>query len=457
MKRRDLLKLPATALVLESCLPDRSSIYPQTSLSGQDDAEGGLGASNYGAIGDGNTDDTEALQRFLDAVSQTGRVGSIAPGVYRITSRLFVGSNTRLAMHGATLLCFDPALGSGGYNNDVPMLDITNGHDVLIEGGTLDGRKGSFAETEFKAGIGMYGSRNVTLRDVTAVDCKGDGFHISLYDAAIASPYGCQNVVMERCIADRNHRQGLSIISLESGRFTDCTFANTSGTNPQSGVDIEPNSPGEFVSNVHFERCHFDNNSGSGLIVSTVAGGELVQHSISAHDCTMNNNGVWGVWISNGRNLCFHKCTLEGNGDTGLNVLLGTNHRLTVNECVIRGNGVHGLLLLGYGQGGTIDSMDILSCQIGSNGESAPGSFSGIAVGHAYIPSLLHDLTISDCAIGDLQGSNQLFGVMFGEAVEVTGGEMNGNDLSRENIYSVYLPPSVTMEFNDNIGYEDNI
>ena len=42
----------------------------------------------YGAVGDGSTDDTVALQSFVDAVLNGGLVGVIPTGTYKITDTL---------------------------------------------------------------------------------------------------------------------------------------------------------------------------------------------------------------------------------------------------------------------------------------------------------------------------------------------------------------------------------
>lgn len=46
----------------------------------------------FGAVGDGRTDDTEAVQRAIDAIAATGGVVLFPPGRYRITSTLRVSS-----------------------------------------------------------------------------------------------------------------------------------------------------------------------------------------------------------------------------------------------------------------------------------------------------------------------------------------------------------------------------
>jgi hypothetical protein len=46
-------------------------------------------------------------------------------------------------------------------------------------------------------------------------------------------------------------------------------FTNTNGTLPQSGIDIEPNAPGDYLLDVHIDDCYTDGNAGDGLVVTT--------------------------------------------------------------------------------------------------------------------------------------------------------------------------------------------
>jgi len=42
-------------------------------------------------------------------------------------------------------------------------------------------------------------------------------------------------------------------------------FTNTNGTAPQSGIDIEPNKPADFLLDVNIDDCYTDGNAGDGL------------------------------------------------------------------------------------------------------------------------------------------------------------------------------------------------
>ena len=45
-------------------------------------------------------------------------------------------------------------------------------------------------------------------------------------------------------------------------------FTNTSGTAPQSGIDIEPNSPSDYLLDINITDCYTNDNAGDGLMIS---------------------------------------------------------------------------------------------------------------------------------------------------------------------------------------------
>src|SRR5208337_3339995 len=71
-----------------------------------------------------------------------------------------------------------------------------------------------------------------------------------------------ENISIRDCTAYDNHRQGISVISAVNLLVENCTFAATSGTAPESGVDIEPDAPNQRLVNLLFKNCIFEDNHG---------------------------------------------------------------------------------------------------------------------------------------------------------------------------------------------------
>lgn len=133
--------------------------------------------------------------------------------------------------------------------------------------------------SEWRHGIALHGVKNVQIEDVTVVASGGDGFYIGngnqlqprgrqhLELELAEFPNYSENVVLRRVSAIDNHRQGLSIITGRNILVEDSLFADTKGTPPQAGVDIEPNRPYEILENIVLRNVVSRNNEGSGFEV----------------------------------------------------------------------------------------------------------------------------------------------------------------------------------------------
>src|SRR3546814_10909517 len=140
----------------------------------------GLSASDFGAVGDGRTDDTQALQNALTAAfSGTGALLTIPPGDYRITRGRQVtltGEVTRqhgIIAHGARLV--------SEIRGKVSVLRIDSAATarfMLIEGLDILGNGKDGHGIEILCESKEYYLYNFCLRDVVVQNCGGDGCHL---------------------------------------------------------------------------------------------------------------------------------------------------------------------------------------------------------------------------------------------------------------------------------------
>lgn len=238
-----------------------------------------LSVKSRGALGDGRTDDTQAIQAALDDMRGKNGTVIVPPGKYMIdaTRGLRVGSRTTVKLEKGAILKAFP-----NDKDAYSLLWVSNVTDVVITGGILDGEREEHQGTSGQWGMGIRigGSHDIIIHSVLAQNMWGDGFYINNRS---------QNIRFCEVVADRNRRQGLSIVSADGVEISHSTFKNTGGIGPESGIDIEPNE-GDSVRNVRISDSFFLDNKGHGIVA--VVTSKLKKASIS--DVIIERNVVRG-------------------------------------------------------------------------------------------------------------------------------------------------------------------
>ena len=76
-----------------------------------------------------------------------------------------------------------------------------------------------------------------------------------------------EDITIRNCTAYDNHRQGLSVVSAVNLLVENCLFANTWGTAPEAGIDLEPDTEKQRLVNCVIRNCTFENNNGNEILV----------------------------------------------------------------------------------------------------------------------------------------------------------------------------------------------
>lgn len=209
----------------------------------------------YGAVGDGVTDDTQAVQ---DALNSGKNV--LIENTYLITADpgvswhhgLSVPSNTIIDGHGSIVMA-----GNAYTNYDV--LNVYNVSNVIIRNITIVGDRDTHTglSGEWGMGIGVGSSDTVRIENVTMKNCWGDGLYIGkLSDDPVADN---KNIKVVNCTITNNRRNNVSIIHGDDILIDGCTITNANGVAPQRGIDIEPDS-GMSVRGCIITNCFFKSN-----------------------------------------------------------------------------------------------------------------------------------------------------------------------------------------------------
>jgi hypothetical protein len=223
---------------------------------------------NYGAKGDGVTDDTSAIQAAANALKAAGAGLLYFPtGTFRISTFLNLQgmSNFEVRGFGATLM---------PLNTD-PIIDITG--DILrfmscsnftVSGLTFNGNAASRGHNANPVSLRLQGCVDFRVASCAFSDPTGDNVYIAAtnrIDDSTASHDG----IIEGCTMTSAYRNGISLIHGHNILIQSNVIQNVAGTAPQSGIDLESDA-GDSAGAIHdinIAGNHFTNCAGYGVSI----------------------------------------------------------------------------------------------------------------------------------------------------------------------------------------------
>lgn len=232
-----------------------------------------ISAADFGAVGDGSTDDSKALQAaFNEVFKGEGGFLLIPPGTYRVTRTLRIlpaqGNMTRhsgVIAHGARFL--------SAIENQANVLEIVSKGTVrflLLEGLDILGMgkegHGIYVECD-RSDDYLY---NFCLRDIVVQGCKGDG---------------CRMVG-----------------NVFEGQVINSYFRKNGG----NGITFSHGEHGGILSSMHVFGCVFGDNSAHGAALIRNC------YDVAFHGCYFLLNGGFGFVAENGCTL-LSNCGFENN------------------------------------------------------------------------------------------------------------------------------------------------
>lgn len=257
--------------------------------------ENEMNVHQFGAKGDGTTDDQDSINSALNSGANiinfnkglTYMVRGYEVGQEQGSSReirnsqtgIMVQSNTIINLNFSTIKCITND--RTNYN----IFTIRDKSNVVIKDGTVIGDVDTHTGTtgEWGHGISIRHSSNVHIINLYLTKCWGDGITT---DASDDYTNYCSNIYVEDCICDDNRRQGISIGGIDGFIGVNSKFINTGQTKytaPGAGVDIEPLET--RAHNISFNNCVFNNNKGGGLHANGVNCDNIV-----IDNCEIKNN-----------------------------------------------------------------------------------------------------------------------------------------------------------------------
>ncbi|MGO4488142.1 right-handed parallel beta-helix repeat-containing protein [Microbacterium sp. 2RAF4] len=334
-------------------------------------------APAHGVVGDGAADDAPALQALLNTAAAVGASVTLGAGTtVRIASTITPPSGTRLHGNGATV--------AKATTLAAIAFIISAKQNILVENLRVNGSRSAFVSSEHQHGFYIVnGSECVTLRDVEVYDCNGDGIYVG--DQTAPS----RNIVLEKVDSHGNNRQGMSISHVSGFKATNSRFTATSGTNPQGGVDVEPNADGVVCEDIQFVNCTFAGNGHFGFVFAGRTAPTARQGGVELAACTVISNGTvadtfgGGVNLRAARDFTMTGGTIRGNQGPGVLIDWTTSSRgIKLLGVTITENSRHGLFCTSG-----VDDIEIIGCTIRDNGHASPNTYPGIIFNPAIASS----------------------------------------------------------------------
>jgi polygalacturonase len=365
--RAKLLTAIAAVLTLATAAMPTSAATTTTNWWSQSPAitigSTSVNVRNFGAMGNGVTDDTAAFQAAINALPASGGTVVVPTGTYMIdaTKSINMRSNTRLSLWGTATLQAIP--NNASFAAVVKAWNVSN---VEILGGKIEGERNQHLGTNGMGyGISIQESSQIYVHDITLADNWGDGILVgttSGWRKFTPSSY----VTVVRVHADNNRSQGMSITAANHEYALYSSFDNTNGTLPQAGIDIEPQTLGP-ASQIRIESSGMSNNLGNGVEIHDNVTDVAVVGS------TAQSNHGFGIFMLGTNNVTLNHNTLTLNYlfgvdvDAATNTVQLTNNTVTYNGAAWLVAHNQSLYTLGYqARDITIDSTAVNVTQSGN-------------------------------------------------------------------------------------------
>jgi hypothetical protein len=257
---------------------------------------------DYGAAGNGRTDDTRAVQSAVDAAKKRGGGTVYFPasaGCYVVNRILWYSNVTIRGEHRQVCVKKISTPTRHPVWEDPVFYGVPHMSDSRITTLTIDGNRANQAKAvgdlnDGSQGIALQAPRNVAIDNVTILDCALDGIYIT--GAGTDRAEAGANIEISNVTVTNSRRNGMSIITGRHIFVRDSVFEKSQGTDPQAGIDIEPNNGRQPVGDITFENCVFRDNRKEGALAWEEFAGQSEFH-LAFYNCRWEHNAGAALYV----------------------------------------------------------------------------------------------------------------------------------------------------------------
>jgi|GEM_PF-787669 len=261
----------------------------------------------YGAVGDGTTDDTTAVQAALTAANTAG--GGVvyfpADKTYLCTDLTIPGSNIIIQGGGWSavlkqkfvagdnhyLLSVNP--GSGGTAD--PSQNTTG---IVMRDIQLRGTCDTDGFEQYVHLLNINAASDVLIHNVFFKGFRGDGLYLGSGNSGSVERHN-QHIKVTACKFDginSANRNAISVIDGDDVNISGCTFLNTTASNMPGAIDLEPNPGSTFavIRNIRIVGNHFTNIGGNTGVIAIALQNPQASFTTPSQNIVISDNTMSG-------------------------------------------------------------------------------------------------------------------------------------------------------------------
>jgi polygalacturonase len=253
---------------------------------------------NFGAVGDGQTKDTAAVQKALDTCAVNGGGEVLFPAGDYLIGSIQIGTRTILRLDKQAILRGTPDL------NDYPVVDVRwegrweLGVRSLIYASNVDhigivGPGRIIGNPAVSRGDNMRGA--LVLEPVSCNDVRWEDFSVEYSGTWANHPTYCRDVFIHD-LTIRNSRDGIDVDSCDNVRIDNCDIdTGDDSISLKSGRGMDGARLAKPCENVLITNCSLgDRNFACVGIGSETSGGIA---NVRVEHCRFTHTGSWAVYI----------------------------------------------------------------------------------------------------------------------------------------------------------------